>query len=252
MGNKERIAFDFRVILGILVIVAGGILLLESLGIMEFEIDVWDYWPLILVAIGLGKLFQPRQCRHVGGGLFLLVLGVLFQLNNLDMINFQFRDIWPVVLIFIGFAILKRGFWGRMHHPPWSEKEGDRGKCFPPHPPMNKSRSMDNDFLDISAIMGGGEYVISSKQLKGGRISVLMGGCELDLRGADFTEDSIFFDISVIFGGVDIRVPSEWEVVLRGSPILGGIDNKTVPLKDATKKIIIKGSVIMGGIDIKN
>lgn len=251
MEKKERISFDFRVLLGVLVIAAGAILLLESLGIMQIDIDVWDYWPLILIAVGLSKLFQPRQCRHVGGGLFLLALGVLFQLNNLEKINFQFRDIWPVILIFIGFAILKRGFWGRMHHHA-SGKGESRARCFPPHPPMNQSRSMDNDYLDISAIMGGGEYVISSKQLKGGRISVLMGGCELDLRGADFPEESIFFDISVIFGGVDIRVPNEWEVVLKGSPILGGIDNKTVPLKDASKKIIIKGSVIMGGIDIKN
>ena len=38
------------------------------------------------------------------GSLLLIVLGVLFLLNNLYPAIFQFRKLWPVILIVIGLA----------------------------------------------------------------------------------------------------------------------------------------------------
>jgi len=53
-------------------------------------------------------------------------------------------------------------------------------------------------------------------------------------------------------GGVEIRVPREWSVVVNGSPVLGGIEDKTIPPMMPGKRLVIDGSVIMGGVEITN
>ena len=58
--------------------------------------------------------------------------------------------------------------------------------------------------------------------------------------------------LSIIMGGVEIRVPREWSVVVGGSPVLGGIEDKTVPPMTPGKRLVIEGSVIMGGVEITN
>jgi hypothetical protein len=40
--------------------------------------------------------------------------------------------------------------------------------------------------------------------------------------------------------------------VLRVSPVLGGIENKTISPMQANKTLLLQGDVIMGGIEIKN
>jgi len=37
------------------------------------------------------------------------------------------------------------------------------------------------------------------------------------------TRDEAVFDIFVMWGGAEIKVPEDWEVVTRGVPVLGGL-----------------------------
>jgi hypothetical protein len=88
-----------------------------------------------------------------------------------------------------------------------------------------------------------------------------MGGGDIILTEAEMQGESIAIDTFVMMGGIDIVVPPHWDVVIKGVPILGGIDNKTAKSVDAqsqiepsssAKKLVIKGLVIMGGIGVKN
>lgn len=44
--------------IGILLIIFGGILLLDSLGVMSFGDVIHKFWPVILIAMGLYMLFR--------------------------------------------------------------------------------------------------------------------------------------------------------------------------------------------------
>jgi len=46
-----------------------------------------------------------RTRNNITGGVVLIVIGILFLLNNL-IPGFEFGDYWPVMLIAIGIAIL--------------------------------------------------------------------------------------------------------------------------------------------------
>jgi len=59
--------------------------------------------------------------------------------------------------------------------------------------------------------------------------------------------------VFAIWGGIDIKVPQDWTVVVEGTPFLGGFEDRTVQHPgNPSKRLVIRGIVIMGGADIKN
>jgi predicted membrane protein len=90
-----------------------------------------------------------------------------------------------------------------------------------------------------------------SQEFTGGDISAVMGAVEIDLRQAAIATEAVLH-LSIIMGGVEIKVPRDWSISVNGSPMLGGIEDKTVPPMTPGKRLLIEGSVIMGGVEISN
>ena len=250
MDMKKRSYFNTRIVIGLLIIAAGILLLMKSLG-FGTDYNVGDFWPVILIVIGLGKILQPKEYRQLYWGIVITAIGTLFLLNNLAYIHFWFKDLWPILLILLGIEILRCGVF--KHKFNWTCCIHDKGRHhFKSWKGISNSDNVDKDYVDISVILGGGEYKFTNKQLKGGSVSTIMGGCELDFRNADMEKEEMVLEISSIMGGVDILVPSHWQVVMQGTPILGSVEDKTTKPENSTKKLIIKGAAIMGGVEIKN
>lgn len=52
---------------GLVLVIIGGILLLESLGVITG--DAWKYiWPALIILLGLSILFKPLRGKLFGGG----------------------------------------------------------------------------------------------------------------------------------------------------------------------------------------
>ena len=47
---------------------------------------------------------HKKQRSRMAGGIIMLGLGVIFLLNNFDVVYFE--DSWPFILIIVGFALL--------------------------------------------------------------------------------------------------------------------------------------------------
>ncbi len=236
MQKKSNIFFDSRVIVALFIIAIGVIFLLENLGV-PISFDFWELWPVVLIFVGLSQLSRTRDTGQSLGGLIILVIGVLFLLSNLDIIPYGFFEFWPVVLILLGLLILKNAFWGFKKIPG------------------------SQDFINLSFVLGGGDLKFNTQNLLGGKITSLLGGGVIDLREADIQEDEVVIDIFCLMGGIEIKVPTTWEVNMQVTPLLGGIDNKTTYHaandKDSHpgrshKKLTIKGIALMGGMEIKN
>ena len=250
MDKKQKSYFNTRIVIGLLIIAAGILLLMKSLGYSS-DYNVGDFWPVILIVIGMGKVIQPKEYRQLYWGIVIMAVGTLFLLNNLGYIHFWFKDLWPILLILLGIELLRCGVF--KHKFNWTCCIHDKGRHhFKTWKGISNSDNVDKDYVDISVILGGGEYKFTNKQLKGGSVSTIMGGCELDFRNADMEKEEMVLEISSIMGGVDILVPSHWQVVMQGTPILGSVEDKTTKPENSTKKLIIKGAAIMGGVEIKN
>jgi len=253
MTEETRKRFGFGILMGILIILAGTMMLLKNLD-LGVDFRVWDYWPVLVIVWGLGHIFCSRVGRSITWGLFLIAVGVLLQLNNLDIIHFRAHDLWPLLIILIGISVIRCGFFpnrGRCYSR-WHHHHFHHNRCgWDGEKNTPSSSSINDEQVNISALLGGGKYNISSKKLKGGRITVTLGGCELDFTQAEMEGDSATLDIATTMGGVELRVPRNWRVIVNGTPIMGAIQNETSDPGTSAKQLFINGSVVMGSIEVK-
>ncbi|KAA3615190.1 MAG: hypothetical protein DWQ01_00260 [Planctomycetota bacterium] len=107
--------------------------------------------------------------------------------------------------------------------------------------------------VDSFAILGGVEKSLHATNFKGGSLTAIMGGCEIDLRNASFPGDKVTIDVFTLWGGVDIQVPRDWSVVCKVVPLMGAaVDKSRCSDPQARKKLVVRGLALMGGVEIKN
>ena len=232
--NRQR----SRIVFGLFIIAVGLFALLDNLHLFDARL-VQPFWPLVFVALGALKLSQGGSPRHSLWGVALIAVGAGMTLQNLGVIHFQWRDLWPLAVIWVGLSVLTKGIVFRAR--------GDAAFG----PGQREERLEHGARIDASATMSGIVLKNDSQEFTGGEINAVMGAVEIDLRQAAIATEAVLH-LSIIMGGVEIRVPREWSVVVNGSPVLGGIEDKTVPPMTPGKRLVIDGSVIMGGVEITN
>jgi len=232
------ITFGARFVMGLAVVALGVFFLLDNMGYVDVR-DVWRYWPLVFVVIGLGKLPSARTTPERTGALVWIVAGLLVLANTLDWLEFDFWELWPIVLVLIGIRMI----WGTV-----------RRSNAPAVTGAGAATAADaNSYFKGFAFMSGWERRIVSPQFRGGEATAVMGGGEIDLREAKIGASPAVIDIFAMWGGIDIRVPGDWMVSNEVQALLGGIeDARKERGTDPGKQLIVKGLVIMGGVEIKN
>jgi len=224
---------------GFILILLGGGLLLDQTGYIEFGEIISLYWPSIVIVAGLLGLFDRKSSKV--GNIIAIIFGILFQLNRLDYITIDvFKLFFPLILIIMGLNIIfSKGV--RKHNSPVEPEK------------WSKKNLSAEDVVDMFVVFSGIETINQSQYFKGGKISAIFGGIDLDLSGTTLNNNEAFLDVSALFGGVDIIVPRHWRVEMMGTPILGGWDNKTRPSTDPNAPVLkINGTAIFGGIEVKN
>ena len=119
--------------------------------------------------------------------------------------------------------------------------------------PRRRTSNASNDLISAIAVLGGVSRGNNSPAFRGGELTAVMGGCELDLRHAAIDGEAVI-DVFALWGGIEIRVPEDWTVVSRVTPILGGVEDKTRPPQAAASRhrLVLRGFVVMAGVEIKN
>ena len=220
-----------RAVFGVAILMAGAILTLDNLGAIDAD-NFWELWPVLLIMLGASHLFAPRGSRKIGWGLFWSAAGVVLLMDNYGMIRFDVWELWPVVLIFVGGNILWQVF-----------RPGQRaGK--------HTSHGTDSGEFDIMAALAGVSRRINSSDFKGGSATAIMGGCELDLRDATIRNGPVEIELFSFWGGIQIRVPQEWDIHVKGTAIMGGYEDKTAGTGDGSQVLILTGTVFMAGVEI--
>ena len=221
---------------GAIVVAIGCLLLLDNLGIIRFH-DISQYWPALLVAWGVSRIFDSRTPSGWVWGGIVAVFGSFLLLDNLDIITFNFAVVWPILLIGLGVTVLVRTL----------ERNSLRaaGPQYP-NSPIVGTRAFFSDNKGSS----------DAKDFQGGEATAIFGAARFDLRNASMTVDEARIHVDVIFGEAEVRVPENWNVVSRAAVIFGGVNDKTIhPRPDPsvkTPRLIITGSVVFGAITLRN
>ncbi len=234
MHGRTRSHRMTQTFIGVLIIVVGLLLFLDNLDIMESD-DILQWWPLLLVALGLVKLIQPGAAGGRGFGFVLLLAGAVILLNKLGLTHINLWDLWPVLIILIGGGMI------------WRTVAEQRARAR-----VAEGGEGEDVRIDGSAFLGGLTRSNASRDFQGGSLTAVMGGCEIDLRNASMKSPEAVIDVFALWGGIGLKVPRDWTVVVEATPILGGIEDKTAPPSEASKRLIVKGMAVMGGVEIRN
>ncbi|MCX6561571.1 MAG: DUF5668 domain-containing protein [Candidatus Aminicenantes bacterium] len=219
-------------------------------------------------------------------GLLLILMGVLFLLDQMGRLNFGdiMSTYWPVIIILVGLStmigsgfrriggglflvllgtffqlrelgILREDIW----HYAWPALIILVGIWIlfggifrhRTHPAFPVDAGSD---MDVTAILSGQDRRFTSAGFKGGHATAVMGGAEIDLTEATLEGGKATVELTAIMGGIDLRVPRDWKVVIDATPILGGVSDsrKNIADADAKSTLYIKATAILGGVEIKS
>jgi predicted membrane protein len=232
MGEIRNI--QGRMFFGLIIIAIGLIFLLGSMDKLDVGKVFSNYWPLILVIIGLWHLISSNFQNAFIGILFIAV-GGFFQLVEWGVLGGNVWNIlWPLLIIVVGLWIIFKPSFSSFQGKVPAIKDDDLGSAF--------------------VLFSGIKKRLESKNFKGGNATALFGGMDLDFKNAELEGGQATVELTALFGGIDVWVPREWKVVVDSTAILGGVDDKHDPLAgdEAKNTLFIKATAIFGGIDIKN
>lgn len=229
-------------LLGTILAGVGVLLLLDNLGIGVFD-RMWEWWPAILIAAGVARVVTAYTWGGRVWGSALIFLGAVYLLNNLGYIHGNvWNFFWPVILIVVGVAMLARGF---EHGGMFSTAASSGGLS---------STAGDSNTLATWAVFGGSRRRFETQNFEGGEALAIFGGINIDLTKAGMQKDEVRIEANALFGGVDIRVPETWQVVVRGAGIFGAYVDKTwrsVATDEKKPRLIVSGFSVFGGVVVK-
>lgn len=229
-----------KFVFGGLVIIAGLLLLAFNLGYlpMEYKHIVFS-WQMLLIAIGLINIFGRES--YVAG-LLLIAVGSFFIIPELKIFNFNFVQLfWPILLIVVGILIiLSRVFKSSVKKHKWE--------------PISQEVPIEDGYIKEDNVFSGSKKIIQPGVFKGGKISNVFGGTEIDLSQTTLAEGKTVLNIECIFGGVSLLVPSDWNIIINVKSVMGGFSDKRRIIKptDDSRQLIIQGSAVFGGGELKS
>ena len=208
---------------------------LANTGIFPDFIDhIIFSWPMLLVTIGL--VITIGSSGGKTSGVIVMAVGAFFLIPQIFRETFDINMFWPSIFIIVGiiFIFSKRKGWNSVTTSPLSS----------------------DDYIDYVHIFSGGERQIVSENFRGGRVTAIFGGSEIDLTKAKLASGVSELEIACVFGGTTIIVPDEWNVKIDVVPILGGFGDsrKLNPGRttDLSRQLVIKGAVVFGGGEVKS
>jgi hypothetical protein len=214
-------------------------------------------------------------------GLGILALGLLWTLDNLDILESErLTEWWPAVLILVGAVRLLNPDVSKVGSAVliilgtgllldsldvWNFDVGDLiplgiavigGKlAWDALVRRERPRAVDDPAADVHAfaLMAGVRRQSTSHEFRYADANAIMGGVELDLREAQMKDgETATIDAFALWGGVEMTVPENWRVVGKVLPLMGAFEDNTKNKTGTGPVLIVRGTAIMGGIEVKN
>src|SRR5580658_7115314 len=215
-------------IVGILIILAGAVLLGGNLGLIDSHYVFRTFGPVVIFILGAVTLMRRRH-DQVMLGLVLMFVGAWGFATQQQWIRIHFwAVIGPLMLVLAGGSVVWRAF-----NRPSPEGVGDA-------------------YVRTFAVFSGAE-LRPTVPFEGADLTAVMGGVKLDLSNAPMARETAVIDVFALMGGAEIFVPRDCDVTVKIVSLMGGVSDKRRPATvPATRHLIIQGMAVMGGVEIKD
>ena len=227
---QTRRTLSSQLVLGAVIVLVGLLLLADTTGTVDTGF-LYNYVPSLFVLVGVYALVRSGF-RNVFGPLVIIVLAGVWQLTTLDIVAAEdVVSLWPLFIVLFGLSLVLSQFRS---------------------PPARTVASHVTGF----GVFGGSEKRVTTAKFTGANLTAMFGGVELDLRDAAVAEPPAHVSAIALFGGVDVYVPSDWNVDLDVLPIFGGASDERLrrEREDDHDEIdlVVSGFAAFGGVSVKD
>lgn len=243
-GRRCRGPATQGVILAVVLIAVGVLLFLDNIGLFRFR-DIWQFWPVLPIALGLAKLLDSKGVASQVWAAMWILVGSAFLLDHLGLWHMNWGTVWPLAIVAFGVTMLVNAL-GRHQQGPVGPIAGS-----------SEGATSDNTLREW-ATFGGVKRRVDTQDFQGGEMVAVFGGIEIDLRRAVIAPGNkeVVIDANATFGGIELRVPENWIVIMRGIGVFGGYEDKTIPPRESDRatapRLVIKGYAVFGGVSVQN
>ncbi|MFO7304355.1 MAG: DUF5668 domain-containing protein [Gammaproteobacteria bacterium] len=105
MSEKNDSPPSARLVVGIVLFTLGGVLLATNLG-ARLPWHLWEYFPLLLIALGVWGLVRPSRSFDRSGGLWMLAAGVYALISVFNVYGLSWTTAWPIFVIAAGISVI--------------------------------------------------------------------------------------------------------------------------------------------------
>ena len=224
-----------RILLGVLLVLAGVIFALNSLEITNINIFFKGWWTLFIIIPCFVNIFTDRDKV---GNIFAMAIGIILLLCCQGILDFSvfWKLILPIVIITVGLSMIFSGLFIKRKLKSHFKKLGCDEK----------------NFRINYTVFSGTDINCAGEVFEGADLKTIFGGIDMDLRGAIIEKDCEIF-ASVAFGGIDIIVPDDVNVKINSSVYFGGVSNNCENRAvDNAPTLYINCTGAFGGIEIMN
>jgi len=109
------------------------------------------------------------------------------------------------------------------------------------------------DHFERGVTLDGLRIQVDSQAFRAGRVTAMLAGLTIDLRGAKLAPDGATIDIQSAASGVDILVPANWQVDCEVETLLGGVHAPApaAPSEAPAPRLRVTGTVVAGGLSVQ-
>lgn len=247
-----------RVYTGLFLLVAGIIVLAHKMGM---PIPRWFFSNGMLL-IGIGFLVGLKsKFKNIAAFILFAIGGIFLADEFFPQMQIE-KFATPIALIGVGVYFIfkpkhaayskikaeKLNTWGNIHNA-----YGTNTTTAEVNNATSFGTTENVEHINAVVAFSGLKKNIVAKNFKGGELTCFMGGAEINLSQADI-QGNIILDVTNIFGGTKLVVPSNWIIQNEVTAVFGAVEDRrplNTNLLDTNKTMILKGTCLFGGVDIK-
>lgn len=251
MSARQPSWISARLVMGIGIAVLGGAILLDNLELADARLFLRFFWPAFWITLGAALVANHWGSRTAlwGGG--AIAAGLWLLADRLELVDFGFFELaLPAALLALGGTLVWRALEGR---PSLGAVAASTQEGAPAGTSTGEPEPGESDVVKAFALMSGYEKKWTGRALRAGDLSAVMGGVEIDLRGARTVPGGAVVEVFAFWGGVVIKVPESWRVDSEINVLLGGYEDKTRPAAGPPQgRLVLRGLAVMGGVEVSN
>lgn len=246
-----------NIVWGIIFIVAAILIVFSALGILGNPNPI-----KLIITLLLLPVIISNAAHLLYPGIFfpLAVIAIMYD----DQLGIQALTPWPILFVALFLSIglsflfphkfmpIRPKHWHRHWHKhlPWKESKKSDSNETDVNESVDETDDRTDGTINLSAKFNGSVKYINLTNLKEVNIDGAFSGIEVYFNEADISGEQAVVNVRLIFSGLDLYFPKNWDVIDNLNCIFGGVERKGSVSEKAEKKLILNGSGSYSGVSI--